>query len=158
MTSFTARAPSAAPATARTARRVLVVEDDAFVRHAVSRMFAKAGWTVADVEGADGAFAAAASDPPDLVVTDVMLIGMNGAQIAAELRRERPTLPVVFISGHSAEYLASRVGPLEHFLEKPFTREALLKLADETVAQRRTEDQVPSAPGYINSARPDWNE
>ena len=63
----------------------------------------------------------------DLLVTDVVMPRMNGSDLAAALRRRRPDLPCLFMSGYTAEVIAAR-GVLEdgiHFLQKPFTLEEL---------------------------------
>ena len=59
---------------------------------------------------------------PDLVVTDVVMPGINGDQLVARLRAQRADLRVLYTSGFSAEAVVHHgVTPGEHFLSKPFT-------------------------------------
>jgi len=62
-----------------------------------------------------------------LLLTDVVLPGMNGAELARQMRALRPDIKSLFMSGHSAEYLA-KLGVIAEglcFLRKPFSRESL---------------------------------
>jgi PAS domain S-box-containing protein len=108
--------------------KVLLVEDEEMVRRVVRRMLEKAGYQV--VESADGESAVAAADDVsiDAVVTDVMLPGLGGPELAARLRVARPALPVVFISGYTANGLAARGFPADTpLVTKPFTARDLLR-------------------------------
>jgi CheY-like chemotaxis protein len=71
----------------------------------------------------------------DLVVTDIGMAGMDGYQLAARLRAERPALPVVFMTGYgdgrSGERASAGDGPV---LQKPFAPEDLLRLVGEALA------------------------
>ena len=68
------------------------------------------------------------NDHIDLLVTDVVLPdGMNGIDIAARVRKERPGTRVLFMSGYPKQAVedANRLDPSEHFLQKPFRRKDL---------------------------------
>lgn len=84
---------------------ILVVEDEDIVRHAVRRLLKKLGYAV--LEASDGAEALAVFDrataPIDLVLTDVQMPGMGGAQLAALLAGRRPRVPVLFMTGYAGE-------------------------------------------------------
>jgi PAS domain S-box-containing protein len=102
----TARSRVAAPA-ARTAsahgqgQRILVVEDEDGVRDIVVRILTKAGYSVR--AASDPAEALKLGDVPvDALLTDVIMPGMSGTQLAAEMRRTRPDLPVLFMSGYTS--------------------------------------------------------
>jgi len=86
---------------------ILVVEDDAPVRRLTAKALSMAGYDV--IEAADGneAISAFNADPEriDLLITDVIMPGLNGRQVADELRRSRPELPVLFCSGYSSDLL-----------------------------------------------------
>ena len=67
------------------------------------------------------------SGPLDLLVTDVILPGMNGRAFAEQLKRSRPDTKVLFVSGYT-ENIMSHHGQLDEgfsFLQKPFTYESL---------------------------------
>ncbi len=86
---------------------ILVVEDDTPVRRLTAKALAMAGHVV--LEAADGpeAIAQFNRDPErvDLLITDVIMPGMNGRQVCDELKRLRPDLPVLFCSGYSSDLL-----------------------------------------------------
>lgn len=111
-----------APPPARPGRRVLLVEDDARVRRAVARMLARLGHEVQVADDAEAAERAVAETAVDLVLTDVVMPGVSGPDLAERLRGTRPGLPIVFMSGYPGREV-ERLGmsPSDPFLAKPFT-------------------------------------
>ena len=110
---------------------VLVVEDDPLVRGITSRALRGAGYRV--LIARDGREAIGVVDqwpgPLHLVVTDVVMPGMSGPELAEQLSGRIPGLRVLLVSGYSHEGMAER-GILETspgFLAKPFTPSALLE-------------------------------
>ena len=109
---------------------VLLVEDDAAVRALTKRMLSEAGYTVR--EAADAYEALTMVGPEcagiDLVVSDVIMPGMGGRDLANELRARRADLRILFISGY-LDIDLQRLGldRQTQLLPKPFTREALLR-------------------------------
>lgn len=114
----------------RTVTHILVVDDDQLVRLIVGRYLALAGHEVADAE--DGAAALAQfCDATDLIVSDVLMPGMSGPELVARLRRQRPSLRVLFITGFDAGAFDGGVDDdRTRILRKPFSREALLAEVD----------------------------
>ena len=109
---------------------VLVVDDEPALRKIAVRALSSRGYTV--IEAASGADALArADDHPgtiDVVVTDVIMPGMNGRQLVERLRARRPTIAALFMSGYTDDTI-HRHGIDEtevHFLQKPFTPRSLL--------------------------------
>lgn len=136
-TTFTIYFPRTAPAIrtptpqggVRDVRRgsetILVAEDEELVRTMARRTLEREGYCV--VEAANGVEAlqkaAEAGESLDLLLTDIVMPEMGGRELAATLRRERPTLPILFMSGYTHEreaQLNSGEG-VSHFLHKPFT-------------------------------------
>ena len=108
---------------------VLLVEDEPAVRAIAARSLEFGGFRV--IQAADGAAAleAVARDgPPSLVLTDLMMPGMGGAELAQRLRKLWPDLPILFMSGYSTEDLRSRgiAGGDDVTIQKPFTLEGLI--------------------------------
>ena len=102
--------------------RILLVDDDDAVRRVAHRALELHGYAV--TAAADGASALDLFDAAefDLLLTDVMMPGMLGPTVAQELRRHAPQLPVLFMSGHSAEIArGGLLDPSTPFLAKPFT-------------------------------------
>ena len=123
---------------------LLLVEDEASVRAIVREMLVASGFTVLEAATGPEALAVAqrATKPIDLVITDVVLPGMSGGELAAELRAARPSLRVLFTSGHSDEAIARHgVSRSEStFLQKPFTYEAFVDKVREALARPASQD------------------
>lgn len=107
--------------------RILIVEDEAPVRRLVARIVAGAGYEVATAASGQEALTLARDDDGiALVISDLVMPGMQGRELARHLHETRPGLPVLFVSG----YAGDEEGPQredEDVLYKPFKAEALLK-------------------------------
>tara|TARA_R110002096_G_scaffold239101_1_gene430730 strand:+ start:93851 stop:95662 length:1812 start_codon:yes stop_codon:yes gene_type:complete len=103
----------------------LVVEDQPSVRKYLVRSIAKVGLTVVEAGSAEEALLAydAMATVPELLVTDVMLSGRTGTDLAESLLRKNPNLKVLLISGHIGPEAGSESLSTTntHFLGKPFT-------------------------------------
>lgn len=119
---------------------VLVVEDENTVRLVAVGNLKRAGYKVLAASNAEGALqiAEAHTGPIHLVLTDVLMPGMNGPALVDKLTQKLPDIRVLFMSGHADDALLHH-GVLEGgaaFLEKPFTREELTrrvrKILDDT--------------------------
>ncbi|MEP6618054.1 MAG: ATP-binding protein [bacterium] len=113
---------------------VLLVEDDAAVRRGVRGMLARHGYIVLEASDGESGLAIAASHGTaiNVVVTDLMMPGMNGREFATALTLTHPALRVVFTSGYTDDEVIRR-GLVEQgrtFLQKPFTAEQLVKAID----------------------------
>lgn len=118
---------------------ILVAEDDTEVRELLVRALQAAGHTVlaaADGEAA-AALAAGSGAAIDMLVTDVLMPRCDGRELADRLRRTRPDLPVLFVSGYTNRALvgASALPPGTAFLGKPFTRQVLQERVRELLAR-----------------------
>jgi PAS domain S-box-containing protein len=123
-------APAATPV-ARGDETILLVEDDPLVRSVTVRSLRAAGYHVLIAEGGAAALELVArhAGPIALVVSDVVMPGLSGPQVVEELRRLRPGLRALYVSGYPEDAIA-RHGVLEQgieFLFKPFTARALLE-------------------------------
>ncbi len=117
------------------AQTVLVVEDEDGLRSLLKRGLKLAGYDVLDAADGAGALDAVRHHPSAiaLLVTDVVMPGMNGPELAEELRRSTPGLRVLFITGYADDALpacASLPGGAS-VLQKPFTLHALWAMARE---------------------------
>jgi two-component system, cell cycle sensor histidine kinase and response regulator CckA len=108
---------------------VLVVEDEDAIRRVAVRVLSKAGYRVLEAESGDAAMALmSAPDAPrvDLLVTDMVMPGMTGPELAAALDERLPGLRVLFTSGYSRDAVAQQFGLQGgHFISKPYGLEAL---------------------------------
>jgi DNA-binding response OmpR family regulator len=91
--------------------RVLIVEDDPPLRLAMTKALKAAGYDVTTAKAGDEGLQAALATPPDVVLLDVMLPGMNGYEVLAALRKHDPHLPIVMITAKGEE--ADKVRGLE---------------------------------------------
>jgi CheY-like chemotaxis protein len=118
--------PEIAPP-AETRGLVLLVEDEPRVRSQARRLLQRSGYAV--LEASDGAEAkrvfAERQGDIDVVVTDVVMPIVGGVEMVATLRAVQPALPVVFVSGYTAEEQDLPLGDRTAFLTKPYTIEAL---------------------------------
>ena len=117
---------------------VLLVEDDTHVRELARHMLCRLGYDVLVAEDGPAALRLAASHtgPLQLLVTDVVMPGMSGRELADRLRETRPQVRVLFISGYSEEVI-SRRGVLEpgvNLLPKPFTAQQLARRLREVLS------------------------
>jgi two-component system cell cycle sensor histidine kinase/response regulator CckA len=108
---------------------VLLVEDEDAVRRLVAAMLTDAGYRVLVAENASAAIVLAdAEERIDILLTDVVMPGLSGPDLASLLTELRPDLRVLFVSGYTADGVArnGRMSPDTAFLQKPFTRTQLM--------------------------------
>ena len=109
---------------------VLIVEDEDAVRGAIRRLLQDEGYTVLEAQNGASALEVlntAGATGVALVLTDLRMPVMDGRQLAAALARLRPSLPVVLMSGFTAQLMDMRlVSPHFVFLAKPFKNHDLL--------------------------------
>ena len=107
---------------------VLFVEDDPGVASFGLACLRRLGYDVTPaMNGSEAvALAASRSEPFDLLLTDVVIPGMSGSELAAVVHRHHPTTAIMYASGYSAEHVDSLVmGPQAPLLEKPYSLEQL---------------------------------
>ncbi len=131
--SIARQSPSLCPATGRERDEVpsgseiiLLVEDDDRVRGSVRRLLSSMGFTVLAVDGPAAAQGVVEDENVaiDLVLTDLVMPGLDGRSMVEVFRRRRPTLPALFMSGYSERHATPNfgLGDDPNFLGKPFTR------------------------------------
>ena len=126
------RVADAAPASVDgQGKHVLYVDDDASIVFLVSRLLEKAGYRVSGFDRGAAALEAVRADPEafDLIVTDFNMPGLSGLQVAEELRRIRPGLPVVIASGYITGELTAgaRAAGVRQVVYKPDTVDELCR-------------------------------
>lgn len=109
---------------------ILLVEDEPQIRQLAHKSLSRIGYNVLSFISAEEALAGwpDAREKVQILVTDVVLPGMNGKQLAVKLLNDRPELPVIYISGYGAN-LISQYGLLAEeieFIQKPFTPSELI--------------------------------
>jgi PAS domain S-box-containing protein len=125
-----------------TKARVLVVEDEPSVRALLVRILRDMGCAVVETQGPSEALALPPDPRPDLLVTDVVMPGVDGIELHGRLCARWPDLPALFVSGFPAGVatVEQAMAHGRHFLPKPFDAESLRRVVREAlgVARRAT--------------------
>ncbi|GMV43725.1 MAG: hypothetical protein AMXMBFR64_54410 [Myxococcales bacterium] len=102
---------------------VLVVEDEEAVRSLVTRILAAAGYSAIEAASGTEALELARTHPVELLLTDVVMPGMGGRELANRMAVVRPDVPVLFMSGYTDDALVQHGAqePGTHLISKPFT-------------------------------------
>ena len=122
---------------------VLVVDDDVAFLQAVCRGLCAAGYAVASVTDGAKALRAIAAEPPDILITDIVMPDVEGIELIATVRRAHPKMRIVAMSGlpliHTLDVLdlAERLGA-DATLTKPFSIEELRTTLARLAAPRRS--------------------
>ena len=124
---------------------ILLAEDDPAIRRIGERLLGMLGYTVHAAATGEAALDMARSiaDGIDLLVTDMVMPGMNGMELWERLRRMQPGVPALFVSGWAGDAVVRhRILDGEvPFLQKPFTMESLGRKVHEVLVASRTDDQ-----------------
>ncbi|MBV8908508.1 MAG: response regulator [Sphingomonas sp.] len=114
---------------------VLLVEDEPMVRSVAERALTRHGYTVITADNGEDALAIIAKNEPiDLLISDVVMPGMDGPTMVREARESRPDLKILFMSGYAEEQLRKSID-IENvnFLPKPFSVTELAEAARRAV-------------------------
>jgi DNA-binding response OmpR family regulator len=120
---------------------VVVADDDADIRDLVAFKLTQAGHAVVAVQDGPSALEAVRTAAPDLVVLDLMMPGLSGLDVCAELRRDPATaaLPVIMLTARAQDGDVSTgfsVGA-DDYVVKPFSPRELLSRVQAVLARRR---------------------
>jgi len=119
------------PALPRGNETILLAEDAEGMRGLISELLLRNGYTVLTAESSEELFSVTErySAPINLLLTDVVMPGMNGRELANRLRAAYPALRIVYMSGYTSDAIVQH-GVLREgidFIEKPFTEESLMR-------------------------------
>ncbi len=122
---------------------VLLVEDDAAVLRALCAALAGADFELLSATRGEEALRVAAEHegPIDLLITDVIMPGMRGPELAARLREARPGIRVVFLSGHARELSERVMAPDATYIPKPVARDTLVRAVRDALARPAREER-----------------
>jgi two-component system, cell cycle sensor histidine kinase and response regulator CckA len=145
------RIVSTTPTSGARGHTILVVEDEPAVRGLVIRLLGREGYHVLSAPGPEDAIRCAAAHPGHiaLVLTDVVMPGMNGRRMFEEIRVARPTTQVMYMSGYDQDVLAPQgvLSSRVRLLRKPFTAADLLRsVADALRAAENSASPVDKPP------------
>lgn len=116
---------------------VLLVEDEDPVRMFSARALRNKGYKVVEAKTGEAALELLDGGPYDLLVTDMVMPRVDGAQVIREARKLLPDLPVICISGYTEESVLKEVESLDklRFLSKPFSLKQLASAVKEAIAK-----------------------
>ena len=122
-------------------KTILVTEDDESIRRLVAHVLDSQGYTVLTADRPDEAVRLTEqhAGPIDLLVTDVLMPGMTGVDLARRLTADGAVLAVLYISGHAGQDLLSKIGEPEqvNLLAKPFSPDDLRARVGEALGEAR---------------------
>jgi len=115
--------------------RILVIEDDAYAREALTLLLDYYGYDVVAASNGNDGLALVTEEAPDLVVTDWRMPGLSGLALCVALRERRDTMPIVVVT--SADEVFSSDQPVNARLRKPIDPPLLNRvISDELRSQR----------------------
>jgi PAS domain S-box-containing protein len=128
---------------------VLVAEDDEAVRRLVAGILSKGGYTVHAPETPEAcvAFVDARKGPLDLLLTDVVMPGMNGRELYKEVAKRLPGLKVLYMSGYAGDVVSEGDDFGRYFIRKPFSAVALLAKVRGILDEDLPEKPLGGVPG-----------
>ncbi len=122
--------------------RILVADDDPFVRRLIIFTLKKRGYTILEATDGDAALARIRQEKPDLAVLDVVMPGLTGIEVTRALAQDQTTaaIPVLLLSAsaQAAEIQAGLASGAVSYLTKPFEPSALWERV-EAILQRKIE-------------------
>jgi DNA-binding response OmpR family regulator len=128
---------------------VLVVDDEDGVRDFIERALSRLGYHVTAVSSGEEALERVRgyfAEPIDLLITDVVLPGMSGPELATALGASRPQMPILYVSGYASDVTAfyGLPGLAAHVLAKPFGMDTLVRRVRTILDERETRADVPA--------------
>ena len=119
---------------------VLVVDDEQGLRDLVCRTLRAEGYRTLEAAHGGEALELVERGPEtiDLVITDVVMPGMDGGELGRRLAQSRPTLPILYMSAYDVNDIFRRGSPRTSapFLQKPFPRDGLINSVEQLLRQR----------------------
>ncbi|CAN5172889.1 hypothetical protein BH24GEM2_BH24GEM2_11070 [soil metagenome] len=127
----------ATPDAKRGNETILLVEDEEQVRRFAGRVLRRMGYTVREASGGEEALRLLGGEdaPPDLLLTDLVMPGMSGRELAEAMTGQHPSIPVLYMSGYTEDAVVQR-GVREEsveFIQKPFSPDDLARRVREVL-------------------------
>lgn len=129
--------------------KLLLVEDEDMVRIVAERALTRAGYEVTSCANGEEGLAAITEGTTqfDIVVSDVVMPGMDGPAMVRAIRAKLPQMPVLFMSGYAEEQLRRDIDIADmHFIAKPFSVAAIGNKVGAVLAQARAEQSAGAVP------------
>lgn len=126
-------------------RKVLVVDDDPVVGKSFDRVLSGKGYAVITAENGDEALRKLNEEDYDVVYTDIRMPGMDGLEVAEQVKARKPWTPVVIITGYGTEAAETRAkaAGVSNFLHKPLSPEMIEGSAQKALAPAAKAEAAP---------------
>jgi two-component system phosphate regulon response regulator PhoB len=136
---------------------ILIVEDEENIRELLSYNLQREGYSVTGVEYGEAALAAVQSQPPDLIVLDLMLPGMDGLTVCQKLKADTGTaaIPIVMVTarGEEADVVRGLELGADDYITKPFSPRVLSARIRAVLRRRSSEPVTGEAPQEIHNLK-----
>ncbi len=132
------------PLTVRRSATILLVEDEETVRQMTNDMLEQSGYTTLVAATPEEALAICADKEQriDLLLTDVIMPGMNGRELSRHITLSRPEIRVMFMSGYAADILPEEGADATlHFIKKPFSLQVLLQGIEHSLSEGEASEE-----------------
>lgn len=131
--------------------RVVIVDDDRSIRWVLERALAQPDIDIQSFDRADHALETLLNDPPEVLLTDIRMPGLDGLDLLAQMRDAHPDLPVIVMTAHSDldSAVASYQGGAFEYLPKPFDVDEVLALVRRAIAHARERRAPVSIPARL---------
>jgi two-component system nitrogen regulation response regulator NtrX len=125
------------------AKQILVVDDEERIRQSLNGVLKDEGYDVEEAKDGVQALKRVESDPPDVVLLDIWMPGMDGIETLERIKTQTPNLPVIMISGHANIELAVKATKLGayDFIEKPLSLEKVLLAVNHALLYSKLEQE-----------------
>jgi len=124
-------------------KQILVVDDEERIRQSLTGVLKDEGYEVLEVRDGVQALKQIETDPPDLVLLDIWMPGMDGMETLERMKAQIPNLPIIMISGHANIELAvkaTKLGAFD-FIEKPLSLEKVLLTVNNALVVSKLEQE-----------------
>ena len=134
------------------AQKILVVDDEHFVRNLLAEFFTPLGYQVITTEDGNEALELAAREAPDVILLDVVMPGLDGAQVCKALRASEKTalIPVIMMTGFPGAAIDVRQSAPDDLVMKPFMLSDLLKRVKAIIAIRHVSNRLDRMLAYLD--------
>ncbi len=124
---------------AKSAPSILIVEDEQLVRWSLSHALTKAGFNITTVSTGEIAMEKLNSCHFDLVITDVNLPQLNGIEVAIQVKKCSPHVPVILTSAHGEEESRKKIemDMIDSFIEKPFDLNDVTTIVTQLLSEKK---------------------
>ena len=133
--------------------KLLIVDDEKNIRRTLQMILSGEGYAVSDCPSAEEALRLIQEDPPDMVLLDIKLPGMDGMELLGKIRKAWPDTEVMMISGHATiqdAVEATRLGAYD-FLEKPLERDRVLLTVRNCIEKRSLFRKLESLQDHMDT-------